>query len=808
MKLVKNYGKIPMSFETNHGQTNPQVKFLARSNNYTLFLTPNETVLKLQQYANPEKKPAVVRMKLDGANQHPEIMGVNKLPGKANYFTSKDSANYHTHIPTYEQVKYHAVYPGIDMIFYGNQQQLEYDFVLSPTADPDAINLNLEGIEKLEIDDAGHLILHTLDGKIRLRKPFVYQEKEGHKQKISGSYILKNEYQVGFEVGTYDSSRPLVIDPVLEYATYLGGSDDSFGQKIVVDDEGNTYITGRTNSTDFPTQDALQPTYAGGSNDAFITKINADGSALIYSTYLGGSGDDRGRAIAIDTVGNAYVTGRTNSLDFPLQNPLQPVYGGGDFDGFISKLNADGSALIYSTYFGGSGTGDVRGIAVDTTGNAYVSGRTNSLDFPVVNALQPTYGGDPFDGFVVKVNAAGSAFIFSTYLGGNDDDDASDIAIDEDNNIYVTGFTTSTNFPLANPLQSTLNGPQDIFISKIAADGSAFIYSTYLGGSNEDRGRDITVDTDGNAYITGDTNSLDFPVKDAVQSTYGGGSEDAFVTKINPDGSALIYSTYLGGSGEDRGRGIDVGPGNNAYVTGFTSSTDFPLVNPIQDTLKGTIDAFVTKISADGSMLIYSTYLGGSGAGDSRDITVDAEGTAYITGFTDSDDFPVTENAFQPEIAGGTDAFIAKITDAADLTLTKTDTPDPVIIENNSCTSACGGCLSRKCNKLTYIITVTNNGLDTATGVTVTDILPTEMKLISVTPTQGSCSISDNVITCDLGTLASSESATITIIVQPTKTGTFRNRATVTSNELQGNNSVEIVTTVQKSTRICYCQHC
>ncbi len=747
-------------------------------------------------------------MKLEGANPNPKIVGLKMQPGKVNYFASKDPAHYHTHIPTYEQVKYQDVYPGIDMIFYGNQQQLEYDFVLSPDADPTSINLDIEGIEEMEVDAQGNLMLHTLDGEIRLCKPFVYQEKDSSKQKISSRYIIKNGCQVGFELGNYDVSNPLVIDPVLEYSTYLGGSNDSFGQKTVVDDAGNAYITGRTSSLDFPTKDALQPTYGGGSDDAFIIKINAEGSAVIYSTYLGGSGNDRGRAIAIDSAGNAYVTGRTNSLDFPLQNPLQPVYGGGDFDGFISKLNADGSALIYSTYFGGSGTGDVRGIAVDAAGNAYVSGRTNSLDFPVVNAIQPTYGGDPFDGFVVKINADGSAFIFSTYLGGNGDDDASDIAIDQDNNVYITGLTTSTNFPLANPLQSTLKGAQDIFISKIAANGSSFIYSTYLGGSNVERGRDIAVDTDGNAYITGNTNSLDFPIKDALQPTYGGGSEDAFVTKINADGSSLVYSTYLGGSGEDRGRGIALGPGNTAYVTGFTSSTDFPLVNPIQDTLKGTLDAFITKISPDGSMLLYSTYLGGSGGtGDSRDIAVDAEGSSYITGFTDSDDFPVTENAFQPEIAGGTDAFIAKISEAADLTITKTDVPDPVIIKNSICASTCGGCLSKKFNKLTYTLTVTNNNLDTATGVTVTDDLPPGIKLVSVTPSQGSCSISDDIITCDLDVLDSGESATITIITLPTKTCTLHNRATVTSNELQGSISVETVTTVQQSTQICYCQH-
>jgi len=688
-RVSQSYGKLPLHFEANQGQTHQDVRFLARGPGYSLYLTAGEAVLVLTQ-PNPDAKrdlrstperrgtqprgtPVVVRMSLVGAAPKPPASGREELPGKANYLIGKDPAKWRTNVPTYAKVHYREVYPGIDLVYYGNQRQLEYDFVVSPGADPERIVLGFQGGERLEINAEGELVLHAGGGALRQQKPVIYQEINGVRTKIEGRYVLKDAHRVGFQLAAYDQSRPLVIDPTLVYSTYLGGSISDDGYGIAVDAAGSAYVTGLAGSTDFPTASPLQAAYGGG-GDAFVSKLNAAGSALLYSTYLGGSGEDYGYGIAVDADGSAYVTGGTTSTDFPTVNPLQAANGGGT-DAFVSKLDAAGSALLYSTYLGGSGGDAGYGIAVDAAGSAHVTGATNSTDFPTANPLQAANGGGG-DAFVSKLNAAGSALVYSTYLGGSGSELGVGIAVDAAGSAYVTGQTTSTDFPTANPLQAASGGGTDAFVSKLDAAGCALLYSTYLGGSGGDGGAGIAVDAAGSAYVSGSTSSTNFPTANPLQAASGGGLTDAFVSKLNAAGSALLYSTYLGGSSRDAGRGIAVDAAGSAYVTGWTTSTNFPTASPLQSAKAGFTDAFVSKLNAAGSALLYSTYLGG-GFGDNYGlgIAVDAAGAAYVTGRTNSADFtagctaPCTVlNATLNDGARtpppfASDAFVAKIAD-------------------------------------------------------------------------------------------------------------------------------------------------
>jgi hypothetical protein len=693
VRVSEDYGKVPLSFEANRGQTDEQVKFLARGSRSTLFLTSSEAVLvfatreqpaqgslhgaRLRRAEDGQVTRTVLRMNLVGARPEPRLMGMEELPGKANYFIGNDPGKWRTNVPTFAKVHYENLYPGIDLVYYGNQGQLEYDLVVRPGADPKEITLGFQGADKLELDNRGDLLLHTATGTIRQRKPFIYQEIEGARREIAGGYLLKGAHRLGFQIAAYDQSRPLVIDPALFYSTYLGGSGldgsgSAPGVSIAVDDSGNAYVTGTTGSTDFPTTaGAFQPTFGGGygSNDAFVTKLNPTGSGLVYSTYLGGSGNypgDVGRAIAVDALGNAYVTGVTNSADFPTTaGAFQTTANGG---AFVTKLDPTGSALVYSTYFTIGSTSD---LAVDTVGNAYLTGQASSALSPTPGAFQTTPSGLD-DAHVTKLNSTGSALVYSTYLGGSSSDRAISIAVDTLGNAYVVGDTFSTDFPTTpGAFQPGLVGAPGGFVTKLNPLGTGLVYSTYLSGTGGATPNGIAIDTSANAYVTGTTCSTDFPTTlGAFQPTFAGdfGACDAFVTKLNSTGSALAYSTYLGGTGQDAGRGIAVDTAGNAYVTGTTESADFPTTpGTIQRAFGGSIrDVFVSKLNPLGSGLVYSTYLGGSGQeGEVSDIAVDTlpNPNAYVVGFTDSADFPVTPGAFQSALRGGFDFFVVKIAD-------------------------------------------------------------------------------------------------------------------------------------------------
>jgi len=1050
------FGQLPLSFEVNQGQTDARVRFLARGKGYGIFLTDNGAAFSLGGSA--------LRMGLKDAATAPRVTGLEQLAGNVNYLVGNKPSDWRTNIPTYARVRYEQIYPGIDLVYYGNQRQLEYDFVIAPGASFKQIRMAFDGAGKLKLNRRGDLILKSGAQAITLLRPKAYQNIDNNRREVSFRYSLKLRGEVSFKVGNYDKSQPLIIDPLLVYSTFLGGSGQDTGNGIAVDSSGNVYIAGQTVSLNFPTSSPLQAVY-GDNQDAFVAKLNANGSALIYSTFLGGNLNDIATSIAVDNAGNAYVTGETNSGNFPVLNALHPTLTGLPGDAFVAELNSTGSALVYSTYLGGHSDDFGNAIAVDNSGNAYVAGSTLSTDFPTtnpvranrsghsifkttnaasnwapsdsglvaslifdlvfqpgssstiyaatdsglfrstdnganwsllpgsppfillklavdpmnpaiiyvatnggvfkssdggnsftpsnngisstvrsiaINPVTPTIlyaaaGGGPyfksvdgganwtpnFAGFASRVDsvvvdpntpttlyadtdrgiskstdsganwtelntgipnflsvnsitidpahnviyAATSFGIRKSANGGNTWTDIgnlsfgiSSIAFDPTNASVLYAATaiqilksidsgntwneSNTGYPgtrisslvlnLAQP--STLfigtTSTADAFVTKLSAGGASQIYSTYLGGNLLDQANGIALDASGNAYITGLTNSIDFPTANALQPNRGDNfpAGDAFITKLNPSGSALVYSTYLGADFNDSGRAIAVDQSGNAYVCGGTGSQSFPTVNALQSHNASLFDdAFVTKINPTGSALVYSTYLGGNGTDECVGIAIDAAGSAYITGDTNSPDFPTvnplqatlnggfhdvfitklaangssllsstylggtnhdfgrgialdssqslyvvgttssadfpTQNPLQPGFGGGSDVFIAKLRPAPDLVVTMSDSPDPVGFGSN----------------LTYTITVTNTGELPATGVTLTDTLPAGATFVSANSTAGSCS-GTTTITCGLGTLNGGATVTVTIVVTP-PAGTITNTATATLNE-------------------------
>jgi uncharacterized protein (TIGR03437 family) len=608
-------------------------------------------------------------MQLVGAEPVPNVQGLDELPGKTHYLMGNDPEKWRTNVPHYAKVKYESVYPGVDLVYYGNQRQLEYDFIVAPRARPNQIRLAFGGVERLEVDQQGDLTLHHASGDLRLKRPVAYQEVDGVRRKVAAKFVLDEGDEVRFAIGAYDRGSPLVIDPVLSYSSYLGGSGNDTSTALAIDSGGNVYVTGATTSPDLPVQGSMGFGFAGGRvimSDAFVTKLDATGTAVLYSTYFGGTGDESAMGVAVDSTGNVYVTGATTSDDFPTVRSFQPESGGGTevlrMDAFLVKLDATGSQFLYSTYLGGSGDDSGRAVSVGAGGNPYVAGSTDSADFPLMNALQPALRGGR-DAFVAKLSATG-ALVHSTYLGGSADDDANNLVVGPSGSAYVTGASWSADYPILNGAQQEHGGSADAFVTKLNPAGTTLVYSTYLGGESDDVGTDIHLDTEGNAHVTGITGSPDFPLVNAVQPEFG--SEDllgfdAFAAKVNAEGSALVYSTFLGGSGIDFGFCIAVDVAGNAYVTGETESSDFPTVDAIQAAPGGLNDGFLAKLDPTGTTLEFSTYLGGSGNDSMGAVAVDPSGSVYITGPSLSMDSPVTFGAFQTDSAGGMDVLVAKI---------------------------------------------------------------------------------------------------------------------------------------------------
>lgn len=1084
-RLSSEYGQLPLAFEANRGQSDGRVKFLARGSGYTLFLTERETILKLRpnERQTENLSSAVIKMKLAGAKTSPKIVGLDRLSGKANYLLGNDPKRWQTGIESFARVKSEAVYPGVDLIWYGNQRQIEYDFVIAPGARSEKIKMLFEGAQGLKLDGDGSLVLQLEGQELRMLKPVARQVVDGQRCAVSCDYRLDGK-QVSFQLGEYDATRPLVIDPVLVYSTYIGGMGFEDAFSVAVDGEGNAYLAGSTDSADFPGPSTIQPTKAA-QTEAYVMKLNPGGNAVVYATWLGGSGADVANRIVVDAVGSVVVTGNTSSPDFPLKDALQTTRNGLS-DAFVARLNAAGSALLYSTYLGGSGSETGNGVALDASGNLYVMGSTDSLDFPTMNPLQaakkgnpvytstnsanswtaassgmtalqtndlavdptnpaiiyaatergvfktvnggstwakagsqlnitisqvlidptapmtvyafnssllykstdggnnwavastigpilslaiaptspvtlyaatvnsplkstdggmtwmpipnirPPFGGstariqsftvdpttpttvyagglqavyktidggttwipqitgfpqgfsftvnrvvvsrsnpmlifalfagngiyrttngganwesvappaapssnavpvlaiDPInadtiyasttvggifkstnggtnwqaannglnnlgvralviangspqtilagtstgaDLFLAKLNAAGSALVYSTYLGGSDVDSSGGLVVDANGNAYLAGTTQSKDFPTANAYQGALKGFSDAFALKLNPAGTALLWATYLGGDGADSGISLAVNGAGNVFIAGITASTNFPTVNAVQpakNPAANNTNDAFVTRFSADGSALDYSTYLGGRAFEIANGIAVDAANNAYITGFTGSTDFPLLGAVQtlmDRNPETVnnpnltagDAFVTRLAADGRSFVYSTFLGGGNFDQGTAIATDAMGNAYVIGSTNSTDFPLTPNPLRSTFSQR-EAFIAKLMISADLAVAISDEPDPVQVGGN----------------LAYAVTVANNGPDAATSVTTAISLPQGANFVSVSSSQGTCT-GNGPVNCALGNLAAGAKATINIVITPTAAGNITLQASATS---------------------------
>ena len=689
----------PLRFEANRGQTAPRVRFLARGKGYALFLTEKEAVFSL----NAEGSRAALRMSHLGAETPRGIVGAEPLSGKTHYIRGSDPTRWTTDVPSFATVRYEGIYRGIDLLYYGNQQQLEYDYVLAPGADPSAIRVRFAGAERMTITDQGDLLLRIGERDVRQSRPVAYQRVGSVRREIPVRYEMAADGAVAFKLGGYDPSVSLVIDPVLVYSTYVGGSGESSGvAAVAVDSSGAAYVAGRTTSTDFPmTPGAFRDTNNGGGVncdfcDAFVSKFDSSG-ALVYSTYLGGHDANSINDVAVSPAGEAYVVGSTSAKDFPTTTGAFQrtcaLHGPGDGRegrcdaGFVTKLNTEGTGLIFSTYLGGGGVtltgyGTLpTGIALDAALNIFVTGSTGP-GFPVTaGAFQtsPTASGT---GFVTKMNADGTALHYSSYLGGSTEDRPFSIAIDGSGNAYVTGLARSPDFPTTpGAFQRTcltlpvFGGCFIAFVTKVNPAGTSIVYSTLLGGSipvgglpsgYSSIGADIAVDQYGFAYVTGESKSSNFPTTPGSLKPRTA-TVDAFVTKLNLDGTGLVYSTHLGGDAADwssSGSAIEVDAVGNAYIIGATA-LGFPQVNSLQPEYgQGSTDAFVAILNASGSVLTFSTYLGGSGFDYATGSALDVHGDLLVAGVTESFDFPVV-NAAQP-LSPGTPprnraSFVVKI---------------------------------------------------------------------------------------------------------------------------------------------------
>jgi hypothetical protein len=716
VSAVTNYGAIPLAFEANRGQTDPSVQFLSHGQGYTLFIREGEAVLALRRakptgaigsspadprgIARPlssEIETSFVQMKLAGANSHAAAHQEDEQVTKTNYFIGSDPAKWRTDIPNYSRVHYTEIYPGIDLVYYGNQRQLEHDFVVGPGADPSRIRLDLMGAKQLRIDAAtGDLILKTGAGELRLLKPVTFQESNGKRTWIDSRYKLLAGNRVAFIAGTYNHAQPLVIDPVLVYSTYLGGSGSNYngrtvgdqGNGIAVDAAGSAYVVGTTYSANFPMagrsiQSQNFGVLAGDGGTVFVSKLNAAGTALVYSTYLGGSGGDFGYGIALDSANNAYITGATFSRDFPTTCGSYQISSKSIKNhaptGFVAKLSPTGSALEYATYLGGSGVnseqGDVpQAIAVDASGNAYLVGYTFSKGFPVTNsAFQVNHDGSASNAFVTKLNPGGSALVYSTFLGGSGlhgvGDFGNAIAIDKSGHAFVAGSTNSSNFPVTRGAYQTvdngsLRGQPTAFITELNVEGTGEVYSTFLGGNGGDSAQAIAIDHGGFAYVAGTTSSGDFPLTDGVLEgtdtglgAYfgaGGVGTGAFVTKLNQDGSALEYSTYMEGEATVV-TALAVDSSGRTYITGSAPTAGVGHYGGFMETLdalptpasKGNA-AFLVKLNPAAESLEYATLLGGDSDDGAVALALDGVGNVYLTGFAASTNFPPPAGPSRP----------------------------------------------------------------------------------------------------------------------------------------------------------------
>ena len=732
-RLLSDYGKLPLTFEENQGQTDARVKFMARGAGYTVFLSDKQTTtLRLFAPSNdpagsfhgsarssisaaPTKySHATVRLSLTGANPHAPVEGNDLQPGRSNYLIGNDPSRWQRNVPHFARVKYRGVYPGVDLVYYGNQGRLESDYILAPGVDPAQIGLQILGAGAVKLDSQGALVLATAAGDVVLHKPFAYQETAEGRREVAATFVQHGPHLVGFRVAPYDTRQPLIIDPVMVYSTYLGGSGKDFANAIAVDATGNAYITGftlskQTDANPFPLKSPYQGTFlatAANAQETFITKLDPTGGSLIYSTYLGGTGSssaDQGTGIAVNANGEALIVGTTGAPDFPTMNPILANIPNSSGAVFLTQLNATGSALLYSTYLGGNGHDNGFAIALDSAGIAYITGVTTSTNFPLTlaTAFQTSNTG-PNTAFISKIDTTKTglpSLLYSTYLGGSGGDTAQAIAVNASGNAYVTGQTLSTDFPrplpsppAPTPFQTALNGFRaNAFLAQIdttVSGSGGLIYSTYLGGTGTpngggDQGNGIALDGNNNVYVVGTTGSNDFPVSTGAFRTTNPNknvnnngllNRAAFVSRFDTTKSgtpSMIYSTYLGGTGSlgDSGTAIAVDSLKNAYITGHETSNDFPVTLGAPQANPQGQNAFLTVFNPTGTGLVFSTFWGGDGRTDGAGIALDTASppNIYLAGGTGSSSltFPTSSNAFQKTFGGIQDAFVTKFSPAS-----------------------------------------------------------------------------------------------------------------------------------------------
>ncbi|MBI4671755.1 MAG: SBBP repeat-containing protein [Chloroflexi bacterium] len=672
----------PVMFIENAGQFDAGARFQVRGGDGALFLADDALWVTLFEkpkadaapapelhdptranapQANTPQKGVNLRLSFVGANPQPHLEPFDRLDTHVSYFTGSDASQWHPDVPVWGGVRYKDLYPGIDLELTSENGQMVQRFVAREGANLDAVQLRVEGADVIDLGNET-LRLKTAVGEYAMP---LFEMRGVASDRVPQPALAENVVRAPFVKSKIGNQKSEINNAsALLYATFLGGEFYNQGNGIITDSAGNAYVAGRTSAPYFPTTPgAFQTTFGGTFFDAFVSKFNATGTGLIYSTFLGGSDDEWGRGIALDTVGNTYVTGYTESDDFPITlGAFQTTYNGGGA-AFVTKLNATGTALEYSTFLGNSSWGNA--ISLDTGGNAHVTGYTSSASFPITpGAFQTTYNSNQ-DAFVTKLNATGTALVYSTFLGGDSIDADYSIALDINGNAYVTGYTESANFPTTTgAFQTTYGGREDAFVTQLNATGTALVYSTFLGSNNAEWGWGITLNAAGNAYVTGETNSYNFPTTlGAFQTTSGGSGIDVFVTKLNVTGTALEYSTFLGGSGYDTGVGIALDADGNAYVTGRTTSVNFPTITGAFQTTKRrkNLDPFMTKLHAAGTALVYSTFLRGASYDWGSAIALDAVGNAYLTGGTSSPNFPTTSGAFQTTIRGYEDVFVSKL---------------------------------------------------------------------------------------------------------------------------------------------------
>ncbi|MCF6236213.1 MAG: SBBP repeat-containing protein [Gammaproteobacteria bacterium] len=835
----------PLVFEKNMGQFDSGIDFVSRNDHLNLYLAANYAKISFSRSNTANN----IKIKFLGANNLSKVQGINQKSGKIHYFSGQKKEAWQNNVSLYEKVTYQSIYPGIDLIYHANHGVLEYDFVVAPNIDYQTIKLKFEGTENIELSETGDLLLYFNQGTIVQKAPLVYQEKNNIKQIIESQYLLADNNEVSFLIADYDETRALIIDPVLTYASYLGGADNEEGNDIAVDSDGNTYIIGSTKSVDFPINNSLQDQYGGGEYDLFISKFDVD-NTHIFTSYLGGSGDDKGLSIAVDN-NYIYIVGETNSRDFPTMLPIQSALAGDKNcnegkddcnDAFIAKLSADGSTLLFSTYLGGDNKEIARSIVVDDEENVYIAGVTTSYNFPVQNEIQSTLKQQEAsaselrrkcgvnlniknhgDAFISKIDTNNFNYIFSTYFGGTCVDAAFGIDLDNSKNIFVTGMTASPDFPVqvdsdlcsnseieeetCLPFQEDFKFQTDIFLLKLNPEGNKILYSTYFGDDGAEVGLDIAVDHAGAAYITGYTDSPNLAHLNPFQGSHGG-QRDAFVAKFSSEKGGLLYSSYLGGDKDDEGHSIAVNTQYEVYIAGKTSSDNFPVCNPIRSVYGGKGDAFISKfylpsdekrldsnlckipMSNDDPGLLkleYSSYLGGSAKDSIKSMVLD-------------------------EDINFSEVLLVGKTKSTDLT---TVNPLAGFTTNQGKEDLFIARLEDKGNPidlsilvddvqdpvegeedLNYIITLTNQGSNDANDIVISSTLSEGLDYISHTVDEGECIYSNLVVKCTFDRLVANNHVNVNILVRASRGGVLSNtvqiiRANESDPNLLNNRSFE-----------------